>query len=392
MANEGLSNGATSAWELPCDRLFELVPSAISVIDCEFRIRRVNATFRRMFGGRALGQHCYEVLTGRRRPCATCPLARTFADGDSHQGEEVLEMAGGRGIRMAVQTSPIRDAAGRIVAGIEVATDISRSVEQWQELALLGRAIAGLAHYIKNILTGLDGGVFVVEEGLARGNDRQLRQGWEMVRRNVERVSRLSRDQLYCCRERTPRWEAIDPNTVVCEAARLFAPRVVQEGMDLTVELEGGRRFGLFDSEGLHNLVTNLLVNALEACRFDTDKQQHWISVKSMYDSGGRYVLEVADNGHGIPSDVNAHLFSDLLTTRGSAGTGLGLLVVYQVVTAHQGEVSVLSEEGLGSVFTVVLPVKRSSAAITGGESSASIPAPAEDDVTSGKRDVSTRP
>jgi len=348
-------------WEFPCDRLFELVPSAISVIDRDFHIRRVNATFRRMFGDR-VGETCYVVLKGRSGPCSTCPLARTFLDNGVHYGEEVVETSSGRALRMAVQTSPIQDSDGRTVAGIEVATDISRSVEQWQELALLGRAIAGLAHYIKNILTGLDGGVFVVEEAFRTGDERQLRQGWEMVRRNVERVAHLSRDQLYCARERNAERQLINPNTVVCEAARLFAPRVVQEGLRLTVELDSRVEDGLFDPEGLHNMVTNLLANALEACRFDTTKDQHWISVKSLLESSGQYLLEVADNGHGIPSEVNARLFSDMLTTRGGAGTGLGLLVVYQVVSAHRGEVSVLSEEGLGSVFSVVLPLSRSGA------------------------------
>ncbi len=357
-APEDTGRRAGSEWEFPCDRLFDLVPSAISVIDRDFHIRRANATFARMFGEQ-VGATCYVALKGRSRPCTSCPLARTFHDGGVHFGEEVVETSDGRPVRMAVQTSPILDREGRTVAGVEVATDISRSVEQWQELALLGRGIAGLAHYIKNILTGLDGGVFVVEEAFRTGDERQLHQGWEMVRRNVERISHLSREQLYCSRERVAERRHINPNGVVCEAARLFAPRVLQEGVGLTVELDARAREGLFDPEGLHNVVTNLLVNALEACRFDTAKDQHWISVKSLLESSGRYVLEVADNGHGIPSEVNARLFCDLLTTRGASGTGLGLLVVYQVVSAHGGEISVLSEDGLGSVFTVVLPLVR---------------------------------
>lgn len=347
----------TLAWEVPCDRLFDLVPSAISVIDRGFRIRRVNETFRRMFGDR-VGESCYAVFKGRHLRCQSCPMARTFDDGGIHHGEELVDTLNGGARKVAVQTSPIVGAGGRVIAGLEVATDISRSVEQWQELALLGRAMAGLAHYIKNVLTGLDGGVFVVEEAFARHDDTLLRRGWDMVRRNIDRVGRLSREQLYCSRERVPVLQDVSPNSVVCEAARLFAPKVAQEGVAFTVELDPRVGHGWIDSEGLHNLVTNLLVNALEACRFDTGKDHHWIAVKSVTDSGGRFVLEVADNGHGIPSEVNCRLFSDVLSTRGTAGTGLGLLVVYHVVSAHRGEIAVLSEDGLGSVFTVALPLQ----------------------------------
>ncbi len=346
----------TCAWEVPCDRLFDLVPSAISVIDRSFHIRRVNETFRRMFGDR-VGESCHAVFKGRQVPCQSCPMARTFEDGGVHHGEELVETLTSGARKVAVQTSPIVGADGAVFAGLEVATDISRSVEQWQELALLGRAMAGLAHYIKNVLTGLDGGVFVVEEAFARHDDALLRRGWDMVRRNIDRVGRLSREQLYCARERVPEMKDVAPNSVVCEAARLFGPKVAQEGVEFTVELDPRVGHGWIDPEGLHNLVTNLLVNALEACRFDTGKDRHWIAVKSVLDSGGRFVLEVSDNGHGIPSEINCRLFADVLSTRGTAGTGLGLLVVYHVVSAHRGEISVLSEDGLGSVFTVALPL-----------------------------------
>ena len=353
----------TCAWEVPCDRLFDLVPSAISVIDRSFHIRRVNETFRRMFGDR-VGESCYAVFKGRHARCQSCPMARTFEDGGVHHGEELVEPYRLRDVAVRVR----RIHAQHVLIGLgrrehddrdaaEVATDISRSVEQWQELALLGRAMAGLAHYIKNVLTGLDGGVFVVEEAFARHDDALLRRGWDMVRRNIDRVGRLSREQLYCARERVPEMKDVAPNSVVCEAARLFRAKVAQEGVEFTVELDPRVGHGWIDPEGLHNLVTNLLVNALEACRFDTGKDHHWIGVKSVLDSGGRFVLEVSDNGHGIPSEINCRLFADVLSTRGTAGTGLGLLVVYHVVSAHRGEISVLSEDGLGSVFTVTLPL-----------------------------------
>ncbi len=351
------------------DRLFDLVPSAISIQDRNYRIRRVNAAFRRTFGER-VGEYCYRVYKGRSMVCLDCPMARTFADGGVHSSEEVVQAASGDLLHVTVQTSPILGPDGTVVGGMEVLTDISPSSAARRELILLGQAMAGMAHSIKNLLTGLEGGVYVVEEALRDGDDELLAEGWEMVRRNVERVARLSRDQLYCCRDRRPEVRLVEINPLVCEAAELYRARAARDGIRLEVELDGRLGAGWLDPEGFHNLLTNLLSNALDACRFDTGKRDHWISVKTFLESGGQLHLEVADNGQGIPEKLCGSVFSEMFTTKGGGGTGLGLLVVYRVVCAHDGRITVLSEEGVGTVFTVILPLKppgEGEAAVTSG-------------------------
>ncbi|HHQ47859.1 MAG TPA: PAS domain-containing protein, partial [Acidobacteria bacterium] len=273
----GLSPGEL---QVEVDQLFDLVPSAISIQDREYRIVRVNGTFRRLFGDR-VGDRCYAAYKGRTEVCQDCPMARTFADGGVHQSEEVVRTASGEILQTAVQTAPILDGRGRVAGGMEVMTDISKTVATQQELVLLGQAMAGMAHYIKNVLTGLDGGLFVVEEAMESGDDSLLREGWEMVRRNVERVGKLSRDQLFCSREREPVMTEVAVNRVVCEAVELFRPRAVREGIELALGLDARLRTGWLDSEGVHRMVTNLVSNALDACRFDTAKARHWVSVKT---------------------------------------------------------------------------------------------------------------
>ncbi|MCK5803375.1 MAG: PAS domain-containing protein, partial [Lentisphaeria bacterium] len=221
--------GTVVSWEganggelrVQTDSLFDLVPSAISIQDRSYRIRRVNAAFRRSFGDR-VGEHCYQVYKGRSMVCLDCPMARTFADGDIHSTEEVVQTASGEVLHVTVQTSPILGTDGAVTGGMEMLTDVSQSNSSRQELILLGQAMAGMAHYIKNLLTGLEGGVFVVEEALREGDETLLEEGWEMVRRNVERVMRLSRDQLYCSRDRLPEMQISDINALVCEAVELY--------------------------------------------------------------------------------------------------------------------------------------------------------------------------
>ena len=338
------------------DRLFDLVPSAISIQDRNYRIRRVNAAFRRTFGDR-VGEHCYKVYKGRSMVCLDCPMARTFANGGIYSTEELVQTSSGEVLHVTVQTSPVIGLDGEVTGGMEMLTDISQSNSSRQELVLLGQAMAGMAHYIKNLLTGLEGGVFVVEEALKEGDETLLEEGWEMVRRNVERVMRLSRDQLYCSRDRLPEMQLSDINALVCEAVELYRARAEREGIELLVELDGRLGDGWIDPEGFNNLLTNLLSNSLDACRFDTTKSHHRVGVKTFMESGGQLHLEVADNGQGIPEKLCGAVFSEMFTTKGGGGTGLGLLVVYRVVCAHNGRITVLSEDGVGAVFTVILPL-----------------------------------
>jgi len=338
------------------NRLFDLVPSAISIQDRDYRIVRVNETFRRLFGDR-VGDFCFAAYKGRSEVCLDCPMARTFTDAEIHESEEIVRTATGEILQVAVQTAPLLDEAGEVTGGMEVMTDVSRTVAQQQELVLLGQAMAGMAHYIKNLLMGLDGGLFVVEEAMATGGEELLKEGWEMVRRNVERVGKLSRDQLFCCRERAPRMEEVPVNPLICEAVELYRSGAERDGIDLVVELDPRLGKGWLDGEAVHRLVTNLVSNALDACRFDTAKAGHWVGVKTFLEPGGQLHLEVADNGPGIPRRLCGSVFEEMFTTKGSGGTGLGLLVVHRVVCAHGGTITVLSEEGAGSVFTVILPL-----------------------------------
>jgi PAS domain S-box-containing protein len=341
---------------LPGDVLFNLVPSAISIQDHAFRIRKINRAFRELFGDR-VGEHCYKVYKGRSEICQSCPMAKSLADGQVHQSEELVRTPDGRLIQMAVQTTAVAGRDGRVLGGMEVATDISRTVASQQELVLLGQAMASMAHYIKNIVTGLEGGIFVVEEGMQGEDENLLQEGWEMVRRNIKRVTRLSRDQLYCSRERPPEKRDVRPNALVCEAVRLYRDRAAQHGVDLIVELDERVGAALLDPDGFHNMLTNLLSNAIDACAFDTTKERHWVEVKTLLDPTGELVLEVSDNGQGIPKDMCSEVFVEMFTSKGRAGTGLGLLVIYRVVCAHGGHVNVLSEEDVGTVFTVIIPL-----------------------------------
>jgi PAS domain S-box-containing protein len=351
------------------ERLFTSVPCFICVLDRDHRILEANELYRKEFGAtdRSL---CYEVCKGRTSKCPNCLVDRTFEHGEIYSSEETLITRDGRRINAVVHTRPIFDDGGTITSVMEVFTDITEIKKLQRQLALMGRAVAGMAHRVKNILMGLEGGIFVVNEGLEAGDQKGVSEGWEMVERNVELVSRIVKDLLYCAKERIPDFAPdVCPEEVVLEVKQLFADRLANENIELRTVLEEPFHTGSFDVDGLHNLLCNLVANAVDACRFDPadDKDGHTITLSCRKDGDGSTVFEVADNGPGISEDLNAKVFEDFFSTKGSEGTGIGLLVAQKVAEDHGGKVTFSSKPGHGTTFTVTIPTAQSRGELASG-------------------------
>jgi signal transduction histidine kinase len=111
------------------------------------------------------------------------------------------------------------------------------------------------------------------------------------------------------------------------------------------------------DPRILHSSLLNLVTNALDACMFDGDMAKRFsVSIESRRQSAGWSRFRVKDNGIGMPPEVKAKLFSSFFSTKGHRGTGLGLLVTRKLIEEHGGEISVDSQAGKGTTFTVQLP------------------------------------
>lgn len=344
------------------ENLFTSVPCFICVLNRDHQIIEANELYREEFGAtdRSL---CYEVCKGRSSKCPNCLVDQTFIDGEIYSSEETLVTRNGQRVNAVVHTRPIYDDHGEITSVMEVFTDITEVKKLQRQLALMGRAVAGMAHRVKNILMGLEGGIFVVNEGLESGDQEGISEGWEMVERNVDLVSRIVKDLLYCAKERTPDLQpGICPQEVVLQVYELFADRLENENIKLETDLEEPFHTGNFDADGLHNMFCNLVANAVDACRFDPadDKNGHTITLGCRRNGDCLTVFEVADNGPGISDDVNAKVFEDFFSTKGSEGTGIGLLVVQKVAEDHGGKVTFTSKPGAGTTFTVTIPTAAS--------------------------------
>jgi signal transduction histidine kinase len=209
---------------------------------------------------------------------------------------------------------------------------------------------------------GLEGGIFIVTEGIDSDDRQIMGEGWEMVKRNVDKVAAVVKDLLYCSKMREPRFEkGASPAAIIREVHELFAKRAADDGIELRVEVDEELR-GTFDPRGMHSLFSNLVANAIDGCRFDPDggDKDQAITMRCRQGAASSIVAEVEDNGSGIPDNVHDKVFKGFFSTKGTEGTGLGLLVVQKVVDEHGGTVSFVSKEGEGTRFTAVFPAEPS--------------------------------
>jgi len=351
-------------------QLFQRVPCYISVQNHELRIVQTNQLFQHDFGNR-VGELCYEVYKGRSSPCPECPVVKTFADGQVHSNEEMVITRDGQEAFVIVYTSPLYNDQGQIVAVMEMSTNITNIKRLQADLSLMGQTVATMAHSIKNILTGLDGGIYVVNSGLQQGDKTETLKGWEIVQRNVARISSLVKDILYCAKKREHILSIIEPNQVVREVFELFRGASALEQIELVLDLEPKLGLSLFNAEDLHTILSNLVHNAIEACKFDVNRRDHRIVLRSIL-KGSLAVFEVEDNGPGLPEEWENYLFTGMLSTKGRYGTGLGLLVTRKIVNELGGQITFSSRTpGEGSVFRVTFPIKAASPAQTSPDTEA---------------------
>jgi len=342
--------------------LFDAVPSFISVQDRDFTIIEANDRFKETFGPR-MGRRCHEAYKGSDSICPDCPVAKSFADGEVHHSEEIVTDRSGKQLHVLTYAAPIRNTRGEVTSVMEVATDITEEKELQDKLAFIGQLVAGTAHSVKNVLEGLRGGVYVVNMGFRHDSQEDVKTGWEMVERNVGRVSAMIMDMLYCAREREPRRLEVVLPQMIGEVCGLFQQRAADAGVRIETEVEPALKSIPGDPKDIHSLLANLVTNAIDACSADQEQEKDYCVKVSARGDTDHAVIEVSDNGIGMDADTRARLFTMFFSTKGAQGTGLGLLVSHKVATEHGGSVAVDSEPGQGTTFTVRLPAAVEAAA-----------------------------
>lgn len=349
-------------------QLFDESPCYISLQDRDLQLVSVNRRFKEDFGDE-IGAPCYEVYKHRTEPCLQCPVMRTFDDGLPHCSEEVVTAMSGERVNVLVHTAPIRDDAGQVTHVIEMSTNITQIRQLQGQLTSLGLLIGSVSHGVKGLLTGIDGGAYLVNSGMRRGDQQRVSKGWDMVQRNVRRVRAMVLDMLYYAKDRDLAYEEVHALELAVDVWNTVSPRAAELGVefDRDLDVQAGRLVA--DPGALRTALINVLENAFDACRLDRHKDRHRVSLSMRRNDGSaerpaELVFEVSDNGIGMDRETTEKVFSLFFSAKGNEGTGLGLFISNKIVRQHGGEIEVYSEPGVGTRFIIRVPARRPGALV----------------------------
>ena len=225
-------------------------------------------------------------------------------------------------------------------------TQMSRA----EHMATLGEMATGLAHEIRNPLAGIAGVIEIIGRDLP--DSSPARAVVKDVRQEIARINRIVTDLLQTARPHPPKVRKSDLNTTVEHAVMLGRQQALSKAVEITLHKDPSLPEVEHDSDQIHQVMLNLLLNALQA--IDVNGKIA-VTVESR---GAHAVIEVADNGRGISPELLPNIFRPFFTTKGD-GTGLGLSLARRIIEDHQGRIDVTSTVGKGTTFSVVLPLQR---------------------------------
>jgi PAS domain S-box-containing protein len=263
--------------------------------------------------------------------------------------------------------------------------EIEARLAQSERLAALGTLLAGIAHEMNNPLSYTLLGIEQALEalggaGLPAPAATKLAEALEGARHGATRVAAVIGQIRATSRPETEEQGPVDLRAVVETALRVTQNEIHHRARLVTelgaVPLVGG------NAQRLEQVFLNLLVNAVQA--LPDGRAENEIRVVLRTGAAGEAVVDIIDNGPGIPDDARPRIFDPFFTTKTvGLGLGLGLSICHSIVTAHGGSIGVASEPGRGSTFTVVLPAAAATAA---RPHAAPAPAPASAAAATGRR------
>ena len=166
----------------------------------------------------------------------------------------------GEQYNVLIWTAPIRNAAGEVIQVMEMMTNITQIRQLQDNLTSLGFLISSISHGIKGLLTGLDGGMYLINSGLDKKDQEQIQEGWDAVQLMVERIRNMVQNILFYAKERNLQWETVDVHSFAEDVSLMIEHNILQQ--DILFDKNFGSDLGRFEIDA--GVVRTALLNILE--------------------------------------------------------------------------------------------------------------------------------
>ena len=351
------------------EAIIDALPLSLYAIDRDYQI--VSWNRHRELGelglpkGEALGKNVFEVLTKQSRELLQREFAAVFATGEIHRVEQETVTEQGDTNHWLISKIPMRaDENDEVTHVITVGENITarvrahQAVARAEKLAAVGRLAAGVVHEINNPLATIAACAESLEKRIQEGafsdspDAGDLREYLGLIRDEAFRCKSITNGLLDFSRLRAGQRVPVDMTEIVKATARLVTHQ--QRGENINIVIEAPPQLSMISGDigQLQQAVVALATNAIDAM-----PDGGTLTLRASQ-RGQRVIVEVKDNGVGIAPENMTKIFDPFFTTKDvGRGTGLGLAVCYGILSDHGGRLDVRSTVGVGTTFTITLPV-----------------------------------
>ncbi len=341
--------------------IVESMEGGVLALDSDGCIQHVNSAARQIMGleGTLIGKQVGQIIPSPDENQAFISiLDELLVEQITFGRTREIELRNGRGetIQLGVATSLVPDQDGGILNAVVVMINLTEMIDlkdrlrRADRMSSLGSMATKVAHEIRNPLGSVKGLGQLALESLEEGSEPY--QYLERIVQEVDRLSNIVGELLEYSQRRPLTLESADVNEIVKEGLEMARFRIGERGPTFLQELDLTLQPLRMDRNRLLQAFLNIVVNALQAA--GTDGAVTVATFREKRSGSDRVVIEVSDNGPGIPPDVLEHIFDPFYTTKEN-GSGLGLSISHTIVREHQGRLEVESKLGQGATFRIVL-------------------------------------
>ena len=326
------------------DTIVSAIGSGLMLLDRNNKIQWINKTLRE-WAGDVEGRDC-DII------CPAPSAQDSFGDitHDTHKG-----LFGKKGKIFQVTSAPVRDMDGNIIGMLKLMQDVTdvkqleESILRSEKLAALGRVAAGIAHEIGNPLTSISSFVQILKE---KADDDFSKESLETIHHHILRISEIVGQMSRLSKLPKMDLRACNINQILESSMEIVKYDEKLNNIEVIRKLSDDLPPIYVDENYISQVFINLILNAADAIT----QEAGTITVKSMLDNNS-VIVQFLDTGAGIPPEDIGKVFDPFFTTK-EKGSGLGLSISYEILKRFDGELKVESQENLGSIFSIILPVK----------------------------------